>query len=324
MSSSSTTNRRQKRVREETISPHGTSLMKDEQSSSDEDMYNVDQANSAFELNVSFEIHNVAKDDFFSIKHHLMNYLDGQAWLASELADYVSALTDIGSTIRVEDNKEAFGFISVVNLFRASKLASVKQVVGFMLGKITDKTQHDRLATLLDYKPTQGKERNSIGLILNERMINIPPQLIPPLHTSFFEEIEEAYKEETTAGGSSSSSSAKLPYFDFEYYLFMTTVYEESNTAKKSRDSKRTKHMSGEQIYYKKFEDEAYLEESEFAFSYPIVRENKTSARWSLAGQIAERRVIALVHHTKVPKILAKIQSYLDEAMVATTTTTTK
>ncbi len=35
-----------------------------------------------------------------------------------------------------------------------------------------------------------------LGLILNERMINIPPELAPPLHKMLYEEMENAVEEE--------------------------------------------------------------------------------------------------------------------------------
>jgi hypothetical protein len=66
-----------------------------------------------------------------------------------------------------------------------------------------------------------------IGLIVNERFLNVPDALIPHLHLYLYEEIQKA--------------SAENPSFRFNYYLLLTSCYyEEMDTSETNKHKRRS------------------------------------------------------------------------------------
>lgn len=59
-----------------------------------------------------------------------------------------------------------------------------KDIKEFLLNKISDQSKRNELLKML--------ENEKVGLLLNERMVNIPPQISPPLHKGLFEELASA------------------------------------------------------------------------------------------------------------------------------------
>jgi protein BCP1 len=81
----------------------------------------------------------------------------------------------------------------------------------------------------------------SIGLILTERLINIPAEVVPPMYTMLLEEISWALEE-------------KEPY-NFSHYLILSKTYEEVESkldAQESRPQKKKKKTAGsnEKFYF--------------------------------------------------------------------------
>jgi protein BCP1 len=74
-----------------------------------------------------------------------------------------------------------------------------------------------------------------VGLILTERLINMPPEVIPPMYTMLQEEIAWAIED-------------KEPY-NFTHYLLVSKTYEEIESKldmEESRPQKKKKKAAGE------------------------------------------------------------------------------
>ena len=66
----------------------------------------------------------------------------------------------------------------------------------------------------------QAWETDGAGVVINERLLNCPPQLASPLHHGLFdEEIPWAVEDESTEELRQS--------FDFKHYLFVSRVYQD-------------------------------------------------------------------------------------------------
>jgi BCCIP len=279
-------------------------LSDDEQSASDDDdakeSYEVETlAPGEEEVQVDLALFNIGAQDFFSTKNFLNSYLDGTPWLATELADHVASNERIGTVIRVDDGDISYGFATVVNLHRCSTLQSVRELVKFVLEKLTDREQNATLRSLL----ADNKEKGSLGLLLNERVVNVPPPIAAPLLSSLVEEIEEAAEIEQSEGVGEAQR-----YFDMTHYLMMTTVYEASRADDGqggADQSKRRRPVNA--LGYFKPEDEIFIDNALFAFSYPLRRNKHQADRWTLGGSVNERRVIALLSADALPKCVAAI-----------------
>ena len=60
----------------------------------------------------------------------------------------------------------------------------------FLLGVGPEKDVEDALRLLL------GEEARNVGLLVSQRVVNIPPQLLPPLYDALFDEISWATEDE--------------------------------------------------------------------------------------------------------------------------------
>jgi protein BCP1 len=96
----------------------------------------------------------------------------------------------------------------------------------------------DRAATTPDLAPLRNllksSDTNQVGLVLTERLINIPAEVVPPMYRMLVEEIVWALEE-------------KEPY-NFTHYLVVSKTYQEveSNLDSESgKTRKRKKQRSG-------------------------------------------------------------------------------
>jgi BCCIP len=80
-------------------------------------------------------------------------------------------------------------------------------MIGYILGKSETHNQfHQDLVKLLQ------SETDKIGVYINERMLNLPPYLVPHLHNQICEDIKWVIQE----------NQPEAPQFDLKYMLFMT------------------------------------------------------------------------------------------------------
>ena len=141
----------------------------------------------------------------------MINFLENDLLNTTELADLVVEQSNVGSTIKVADSAEVYGFISVINMHQhhvSSLLAffsclcnlqefknkeSVQQIWKYLMNKIPNATLQEQFRSLME------DSTHPLGLILNERMVNVPYELAPHLHHTLFDEIAMAHQEEVRA-----------------------------------------------------------------------------------------------------------------------------
>ncbi|KAL7774444.1 hypothetical protein CFE70_005356 [Pyrenophora teres f. teres 0-1] len=148
--------------------------------------------------------------DFHGLKNLLRQLLDvdSQLFNLSELADIILSQPLLGSTVKVDGNE----------------------------------TDPYAFLTVLNL------ETHKIGLILTERFINMPHEIVPPMYTMLLEEIQWAVEE-------------KEPY-TFTHYLVLSKCYSEIQSQLPSHDAaqpskKRSKKAEGgEETFYFHPEDE--------------------------------------------------------------------
>jgi len=268
-------------------------------------------------VDVNFELFNPKESDFHTIKIFLKQYLDGTQYNSTELADMICeqgkkeflgsvikvSSDEITSTVIEEDNKkkqadeffnEGFGFISVINLHKNKEKESVKQIKNHLLSKVKDVVKKKQLEKLFE------DESESLGLIINERMVNVPPELATPMHKALYEEIQWAHEDE--------DDPKKSPW-SFSNYLLVTSTYTESSAddkpPKKGKKKQKAKPISSETFYFKP-EDEVYEKESFFSYGYPMVVDD-TADRWTLGCMVSQKRLILAFSASKVESILKQI-----------------
>ena len=123
----------------------------------------------------------------------------------------------------------------------------IQNLIKYIIQSTEGKTN---LSPLKDLLTSDGKAR--IGLILTERLINIPSEVVPPMYKMLLEEITWALEE-------------KEPY-DFTHYVVFSKTYNEVNSqlnqemSKSQKKKKKQKTDSDQQaqssLFYFHPEDE--------------------------------------------------------------------
>lgn len=117
----------------------------------------------------------------------------------------------------------------------------IKDLIGYLQHKASLVPALSPLSSLLSQSPIP-----PIGLILTERLINMPPEVVPPMYTMLLEEISWAIED-------------KEPY-NFSHYLIVSKTYEEVESKLDMEESRpqKKKKKSGDKVdrFYFHPEDE--------------------------------------------------------------------
>ncbi|KAI5288018.1 Mss4p nuclear export, partial [Ascosphaera aggregata] len=162
--------------------------------------------------------------DFHGLKVLLRQLFDNDAQIfdLSALADLILSQPLLGSTVKTEGNEgDPYAFLTVLNLQEHKG----KPVIETLTKYIAQKASEARLAplsSLLSQIPIP-----PIGLILTERLINIPAEVVPPMYSMLQEEIQWALEENE-------------PY-NFTHYLIVSRSYQEVTSKIDQEDARPSK-----------------------------------------------------------------------------------
>ncbi|KAL4957669.1 p21-C-terminal region-binding protein-domain-containing protein [Aspergillus filifer] len=211
-----------------------------QQKDTDVAMGGTDAANGADSSDEEMDIVNVDFEwfdpdpevDFHGLKHLIRQLFDtdAQDFDLSALADLVLSQPLLGSTVKT-DGKESdpYAFLTVLNLREHADKPVIKDLTSYLTRKAKSTPSLAPLADLLSQSPIP-----PIGLILTERLINMPVEVIPPMYTMLQEEIAWALEENE-------------PY-SFTHYLIVSKTYEEVESKldiEESRPQKKKKAAKG-------------------------------------------------------------------------------
>ncbi|KAF2483132.1 p21-C-terminal region-binding protein-domain-containing protein [Neohortaea acidophila] len=182
-------------------------------------------------LDVDFEYFNPSPEiDFQGLKTLLRQLfdVDNQLFDLSELADMILAQPLLGTMIKCDgEDSDPYAFLTVLNMHVHRGKAVMQQLSQYLSQRVADHAgMRDSLAKLLD----AGDGKAQVGLVLAERVINMPHQTVPPMYTMLLEEMQWANEE-------------KEPY-QFTHYLVVSKTYTEVASkldAEDDRPSKKSK-----------------------------------------------------------------------------------
>lgn len=195
-------------------------------------------------INVEFEWFNMAPEiDFHGLKNLLRQLfdIDAQLFDLSALTELVLSQPTIGSTVKVEGKEtDPYAFMTILNLHEHKDKDVIKSLVTYLRVK---SRQNEALASLAQILESPS---NQVGLVLTDRLINIPSEIAPPMYTMLQDEIEAAVED-------------KEPY-EFTHYLIWSRTYVEVASKLDEEDapkSKKSKAGKGSQeVFYFHPEDE--------------------------------------------------------------------
>jgi protein BCP1 len=178
-------------------------------------------------VNVDFELFNYDPQiDFHGVKTLLRQLFDVDSKLIdlSAIADLIVEQNTIGSTCKVDDkSNDAYAFLTVLNL---NEHCPKKPAVAKLAEYLAERAQADESLTAagvpeLLSASKAGEKKPVVGLVLAERLINMPAEVIPPMWNCLIDEIEAALEDGE-------------PY-EFTHYLVVSRAYY----ARKRRHARR-------------------------------------------------------------------------------------
>ncbi|XP_031271531.1 protein BCCIP homolog [Pistacia vera] len=193
-------------------------------------------------------------DDFHGVKVLLQTYLDDTQWDLSGFVDLILAQTTVGTVVKIEDDDDdsPFSVVTALNLGRYKDHKCIIELKEYLLKVCQEKDAINDLRLLL------GEQAHEVGLLVSQRVVNLPPQLLPPMYDALFDEVSWATEDEPTEELRNS--------FRFKFYLLVCKIYKLKNAGQKKKQSSQ----SDEEIIYIKPEDEIFHQLSCWSFSFPM------------------------------------------------------
>ncbi|CAJ1967022.1 unnamed protein product [Sphenostylis stenocarpa] len=263
------------------------SSKREQSETSDEDFDGVIQAD--------FSFFDPKPDDFHGVKTLLQTYLDNEEWDLSAFVDLILGQTTVGTVVKIEDDEDEgiFAIVTALNLYRYREHRCIVTLMNFLLHKVRQgRDVADKLRLLL------GEQARDVALLLSQRMVNLPPQLLPPLYEALFDEVLWATEDEPTEELRNS--------FKFKHYIILSKIYMLKNAEQKTKRN----NDSDEGIIYLKLEDEIFHKLSSWSFCFPL--QTQQLAPHELKNYRSTGLIMA-VGADKIPKFRQELASLINE-----------
>lgn len=225
-------------------------------------MFRPDTSKKSKVIDVEFELVLPSEAYYHTVRALLNQYLDGEdneQLDVSGLADQVVSTVSIGSVVasclekdpadmpeyksltdeefekvalRYNKERDVYGFITVLSLTkRQAQNKYFQQIINYVCDKAA-KYCNDRQREQFESILKSGK--TNVGLLLNERMINLPYVLVPQLHESLPEDIKFTKKQDDIEDPRE---------FDYQYILVISrySIENSRRSAASLGDQKVTK-----------------------------------------------------------------------------------
>ncbi|KAI5949777.1 BCP1 [Candida theae] len=169
-------------------------------------------------VNVDFDFFDLNPDvDFHALKNFLRQLFgdDHGEFDTSGIADLILAKNGVGTTIKTEGQEsDPYALLSVFSISNNLTQPSVKQLVEYVLKQTRNKLEFNVTLKKLLQPNTSGSSTSSpkVGLIVSERLINMPIEVVPPMYKMLSEEMQKADNANER--------------FNFDYFLIISKVYQ--------------------------------------------------------------------------------------------------
>ncbi|KAJ3038325.1 Mss4p nuclear export [Rhizophlyctis rosea] len=266
-------------------------------------------------VDVDFDFFDPKPIDFHGLKSLLKQTFsnDAENMDISGLADLIIAQEAVGTMVKC-DGKESdpYAVLTVVNLNGGKDKNSsvVQELRTYLLEKVKKNPDiHIRLNTIFT------SDSPSIALVFNERLLNMPPQIVPPMFKMLLEELEWAVEDGE-------------PY-NFDYFIFVSKVYKEIESSlneeedgeggeerlkpKKKKKKKAAPEEEETPVFYFQPEDEIIQQHAELSFDFRFRKEAQvTDSRRAFQDfGIDPSRRLFLVKKEKMKTLLKEFEKVL-------------
>lgn len=204
-------------------------------------------------VDVDFDYFDLDPDvDFHATKTFLRQLFgdDASKFDVSGLADLILTQNSVGTTIKT-DGKESdpFALLSVINATANTDKPAVSGLVDYIL-KVTQPNAEFNMILHKLLRPGKStkdqSKRFKVGLVISERMINMPVEVVPPMYKMLLEEManaEDAHEK-----------------YEFDYFLVVSKIFKLvdatiEDDAAEQKTKKKKADKSQEEFDYFHYED---------------------------------------------------------------------
>ncbi|KAI9504770.1 p21-C-terminal region-binding protein-domain-containing protein [Coemansia spiralis] len=254
-------------------------------------------------VDVDFEFFAPHPTDFHSIKRLLQTSFgdDSEDFDLSELTDLILEQATIGSTVKTDGEEgDPLALLTVLDLTTAHRDTKVVEQITEYLIKKAGAQMKDQVAQILGGRA---------GLLVSERIINIPPHVVAPMLRMLTDEMKTA------------------ELCDFEHYVLICPMYtetaaieedsdDESNKKKPLVTVRRNKNAAAktsEQPSYLHPEDEFIEEFACLKFDYKFTRSKRAAeSRNSFTDTgLAPSRRCLVIHKSNLSQLVDRLNDVL-------------
>ncbi|KAJ3926144.1 MAG: p21-C-terminal region-binding protein-domain-containing protein [Lentinula lateritia] len=185
-------------------------------------------------IDVDFDFFNPNPNvDYQAIKRLLVQLFqrDADLFHLHELTELILSQPTIGTTVKTDGQEsDPYALLTVINLHAHQDNPSIKALVAYFLQK---SLQNSALHTILQNLFSQTEHH--VGLVVCERLINMPVQVIPPMYRLLKDEL----KGEVTANQAFKFSHviviSRTYHLSMEEETYLTNIKSKSPTNKKKK-----------------------------------------------------------------------------------------
>ncbi|RKP09982.1 p21-C-terminal region-binding protein-domain-containing protein [Thamnocephalis sphaerospora] len=255
-------------------------------------------------VNVEFEFFDPREGDFHTVKRFLAQLFgpDQELLALSALTDMVVGQKLLGTCVKVDGSEsDPYAILTVLNLTEHAAQPHVHGLIDYLVDRCRkNQAVVDVLNGARQRQPGGWKD---VAFLFNERLINMPVQVVPPMFKMLTEEIQWALDDHE-------------PY-QFEWYALLSKTYREvAPTADDDMpdaplpQGKKKKNKKEPIVYHYHAEDEIVDQfadiKQDFQFSKPPPVADAMRA-FQESG-IAPARRLYLIRREKMPALMAALE----------------
>jgi len=249
------------------------------------------------EIQVEFEARSPEEGDYPGIRTLLSQlFIKATTVNVSKLSEAILGQRCIGSVIKqsveedeegCEEESEVYAVSTVVNLSKSEEgkesVRGLRSFIKEQTAKGGDRQVNQYVADILDSQ--------TVGFLINERVLNIPAQITVPLWETLMTELRKA-------------KDRSLP-FDFSHFIMISKLFK----------TKACEDTQSEAVVFSNPEEELIVSESELCIDYPVPQADEANStgsstgNWSDGGvEMVPWRRIVLFRAERLEQIITKVK----------------
>lgn len=248
--------------------------------------------NETFE--VEFEFFDPEEDDFHSVRDLLCSGTLGSldldfSSLANSIVDQVNIGTMVKSGVEEakrtetqeaaseEDDVTLCGMLTILNLKQFAEEAWCKTLFSLLKLRLDKSLQQCILG------PTQASGKEQVGLIISERFVNLPLEVIPAMHNVILEDI-------TWSCSTEYCPPEERPFYFFTHFICLARCHWLSAAAESEGALQNFQQKDGSRLLFLRAEELALARAASFVSSFSQPSKEGPSSFQSQPGSSRKKR----------------------------------